>query len=578
MRPRAASPLLAALVAQTPPRLLKKLDSDPALADSWTWHQDGRVVTSTGETVSITTAAGILESLEDLTCSCLLAPRCLHRLAVLSVLPPAEAPDREPAEGHSKPEVGSGEAPLSETQREAAALLWSVASRLLEAGGSACGVVMQGELLRAGFACRECGLYRAHASTQRVLDGVRALRAGNQEFSLESWMEGLREMLLVAHQLHGRGESSQLWKGTARRRYDPVGNLKLWGLFTEPVLTASGYAGVVTWLCDEKLRLFQLSDVAPGDFERVRAAYRSGAPLAGASHSMLGRQQILLQSASASQEGRLGLGQGVKAALSQASSWESPELQPLWQPGPTTESDLRFFEGEVLGSERDALVVSAPAGPLRLLPPSEGELPGRDNLSLLSRRPGQSWRWIARLHPRLPRTATALAVSCQTKPEWNGRCNLGCDRLHASFFPDLEPRARQLELPQPARAFEELERALQRVALAGRAAATANPDLLRRWKERGQTTCAILWSELVAAAEQGERDLLGLWRPVEPEAVARRWLALATYHQAANDNWRRAVTGPAASQGVLTFRTSSYLASRCCSGSAYGDDVYPDVH
>lgn len=541
MKPQASPTLLAALAAETPPRLLKKLDSDPAMAESWAWHSDGRVITSGGETVTIATTDGVLQSLEGLTCSCLLAPRCLHRLAVLSLLQPAQGGSA------SQDQQGPGleaaaEGPLTEGQAAAAAQLWQAATRLLQGGGAGCGVVAQGELLRVAFGCRERGLYRAHASALRVLDGVRALRAGQAEFSLESWTEALREMLLVAHQLHARGASDRAWVGTARRRYEAAGNLKLWGLFSEPVLSATGYAGVVTWLCDEKGRLFQLSDVAPGDAERVRAAYRSGAPLAGVPHWQLGRHQVLIQNATLSPEGRLGLGQGVKGALSHPSIWDTPELEPLWQSGLSADGELCFLEGEVLGAEREALVIATPAGLMRLLPPSDGELPGRDNLSLLARRPGRHWRWIARLHPRRSRTATALAVANEAKPEWHGRCNLGCDRLHASFFEALEPGCRQLELPEVARPFEELERALQRVALAGRGAATENPELMRRWEERGQSTCALLWRALVEAAERGERDLLGLWRPTHPETVAERWLALTAYHQAANDSWRRSST------------------------------------
>ena len=130
-------------------------------------------------------------------------------------------------------------------------------------------------------------------------------------------------------------------------------------------------------------------------------------------------------------------------------------------------------------------------------------------------------------------------MSSQARPEWHGRCNLGCDRLHASFFEGLEPASRQLELAHTARPFEELERALQRVALAGRGAATESPELVRRWQERGMGSCVRLWNALVQAARRGERDLLGLWRPTHPEGLAERWLALAVYHQAANDGWRR---------------------------------------
>ena len=39
--------------------------------------------------------------------------------------------------------------------------------------------------------------------------------------------------------------------GVGRRRYQPVGGLQLHGLASEAVATASGYAGVTTWLVDQ---------------------------------------------------------------------------------------------------------------------------------------------------------------------------------------------------------------------------------------------------------------------------------------------------------------------------------------
>lgn len=542
MKPRAHPALLSQLAAQISPRLLKKLDADPQVALGWSWHDDGRVETSGGETVTLTLTDGCLSSLDDLSCSCLLAPKCLHRLAVLSVLEPDTGEDssagddgKEAASDVPSPLPSEG---LTSSQSEAVEGLWRVAVAFLQGGGQSCGVVGQGELLRAGFACREAGLYRAHASAVRVAQGARALRADEPSFSLETWTEAVGEMLLVAHQLR-RGQTDTEWLGTARRRYDAVGNLKLWGLFSEPVLTATGYAGVVTWFADARGRLYQLPDVAPGEAERVRQAYRAGHPLNGVSlaHRELSRTRMLLQGATASADGRLGSGQKVQGTTSGASLWSDLDLSPLWEKGPASPTDLIFVHGEVLGAERDVLLLRTERGLLRLTSPSQGDLPGRDNLALLARSPGRSYRFVARLHPRQALTATALAFGADRVEEWNGRCNLGCDRMHASHFEEIASRALELELPEEPRPFDELFRGLQRVALVGRSAARDNPELGRLWQSRGQTTAAGLWQNLVQASHQGERNLLGLWQPTEAEQFSLCWLALHVYLQTAGHRW-----------------------------------------
>lgn len=542
MKPRAHPALLAQLASEISPRLLKKLDAEPQVALGWAWREDGSVETSGGEIVTLALRDGCLTSLDDLGCSCLLAPKCLHRLAVLAVLEPDEGGAEEGSEvGGDDDSVVASPPPsdaLSSSQNEAVEGLWRIAVGFLQGGGQSCGVVGQGELLRAAFACREAGLYRAHASVVRVAQGARSLRADEPSFSLEAWTEAVGEMLLVAHQLR-RGETDLEWLGTARRRYDEVGNLKLWGLFSEPVLTATGYAGVVTWFADSRGRLFQLSDVAPGEGERVRQAYQGGHPLNGVSlaHRELSRTRLLIQRATASSDGRLGAGQKVQGTTSGASLWSDSDLSNLWEKGPASPSDLIFVQGEVLGAERDALVLRTARGVLRLTPPSQGDLPGRDNLSLLSRLPGRSYRWIARLHRGQAFSATALAVEADRVEEWNGRCNLGCDRLHASHYEDLSARPLQLELPEEPRPFEELQRGLQRVALAGRGAARADDSLIRLWESRGQSNAAQLWRALIQAANSGERNLLGLWQPTEPDSFALSWLALHVYLDSGGQRW-----------------------------------------
>ena len=55
-RPKIAADVSAALTAAIPPRLVKKLDAEPTLAEKWTWTVAG-VTTDKGETVKFTLTA-----------------------------------------------------------------------------------------------------------------------------------------------------------------------------------------------------------------------------------------------------------------------------------------------------------------------------------------------------------------------------------------------------------------------------------------------------------------------------------------------------------------------------------------
>lgn len=84
-RPRIAAGLLASITGAVPPRLQKKLDENPKVADSWTWSEQGDqvvVTTDKGERVLLSPGAGAIEEPQQIACTCLLSPRCLHILAV----------------------------------------------------------------------------------------------------------------------------------------------------------------------------------------------------------------------------------------------------------------------------------------------------------------------------------------------------------------------------------------------------------------------------------------------------------------------------------------------------------------
>ena len=268
-------------------------------------------------TVTLVTVAAVVRTAADALCRCLLAPNCLHRMAVLALAPvddaaapppaadrpvdPAAGPPAGPVPGASadaaadpSADVGAAAAggpaapaldgaaramaarsELTARQRIAADGLWQVAVDALAAGTVGCGVVLRTALLRAVHEARANGLHRAAASGTRVAARLRAARAAEPQYRLADLTDDLCELLAVSRRLRGdrppAGELGPLL-GTARRAYDPQAGLRLYGLCAVPVVTDSGYAGVVTYLVDRTGRVWTVADLAPGDVARAAGA------------------------------------------------------------------------------------------------------------------------------------------------------------------------------------------------------------------------------------------------------------------------------------------------------------------
>lgn len=535
-RPQICGALLSELTAAAPKRLVRKLDREPAQAEAWSWTAVGagevEVTTPRGERVRLRGAR--LSELEQIACSCLLAPRCLHVLAVISLLELSSGDD-EPAE-REVPEASSGEqepAPveerprLSQTQRAAAREAWRAGGELLQSGGASAGALLQAELLRAVHSSRVEGLPRLAASGLRVVRAIRQLRseaagAGARELpsALEAWLE-------TAWRLQRSETPGPEWIGRARRRYGQAGTLRLRGVLSEAIVTATG-AGVVTLLVSEDSESpawFSLANVRPGPPSRAEAAYAGPIGIADLAtpHRELSRGGLRLTRATASAEGRLGSGQEVRAAPGPGAPWAESlagAFGVAWEAQlararaslalPPAErragADLVFGSGLVLGREGRALWVTATERTLRLLPPRGPASPGAPSrgertLGLLARAPGLELSWIARLEapgatPTLRLLACGVPVGAGvgvgvgnsaeevleegaqspagTSPawclpeDWLGRVNVGLDPLEAHHLGRLAPRAREVapepESPSPLRG---LERRLQRLVLGG---------------------------------------------------------------------------------------------------------------
>lgn len=378
--PPVAPDVLAAAVEQLSARLRKKLDAAiTGCADRASATTDGSIEVRFGEDATVTLRpgpSGIIAHAEQAVCTCLLAPRCLHRAAVLGAAPLADGQGDEPdagggadpgtgGAGHpgtgeadgpgagARGEVGTGEvpvgaapdaapgltgphagpapAPLTPAQLHAAIALWSAAAEALSAGVTAGGAVVQAELLRAAHTARLAALARAEAAALRVVRGLRAARERSEGQRLGDLADAFRELLAGAALLCS-GSAGAGAAGSVRRAYEQGGSLRVYGLCREPVLSATGYGGVTTHLVGADGAGYTVSDVRPGGLARAKGAGAASVALGGATldHAGLARGGLRIVGATVSADGRLGAGRGVSATPLRGVDWSEEPVAALF--------------------------------------------------------------------------------------------------------------------------------------------------------------------------------------------------------------------------------------------------------
>ncbi|WP_328930520.1 SWIM zinc finger family protein [Streptomyces sp. NBC_00190] len=603
--PPVAPEVLAEAVEQLSARLRKKLDAaTEGCAALAVRTADGEVVLGFGEDAVVTLRpgpTGAVTLAEQAACTCLLAPRCLHRAAALGAAPLADAgpsadagppppvpegrtaasePDAvsvsvSVSEGEPEPE-SRPEATLTDAQLHAAHALWQAAAEALAAGATAGGAVVQAELLRAAHTARLAGLPRAEAAALRVVRGLRAARERRAAQRLGDLTTAFRELLRTAALL-AAGSASPALTGTSRRAYAPGGSLQVYGLCREPVLSATGYGGVVTHLLAPDGAGYSVSDVRPGGLARARGAGSASVALGGAAldHAGLARGGLRIAGATVSPEGRLGAGGGVQATPLRGTPWSEGPAAALFA-RPAAEAVARALaeadeaEPALLGCDvtvvgaagEDLLVREArPDGPLLRLRPAHPhpELPHTENLRRLASYPGLTLRILGR--PDLDRAATLRPLAVGPVPgaehtlrlpeEWLGRADLGYDRLQGGHFP---PRT-ACPAPEPASVGPDpladsplwrVRRLLETGVAGGRRAvaeAARGTEPLAAYgplRRAGLTAGAELATALAAEADRRPRDVFGRLADSSAEAYARAWLAAAAYLAAAERSLVRA--------------------------------------
>ncbi|MFG2874801.1 hypothetical protein ACGFYU_07280 [Streptomyces sp. NPDC048337] len=579
--PPVAPEVLAEAVENLTARLRKKLDATTeSCAANAARAADGSVTVRFGEDAVVTLSPGpegTIAGAEQAVCSCLLAPRCLHRAAALGAAPLA---DTAPASAAAEPAAAepvtaepAGPAPLTGAQLGAAAALWQAAAEALAAGVTAGGAVVQAELLRAAHTARLAGLPRAEAAALRVVRGLRAARDRQAAHRLGDLTTAFRELLHTAGLL-AAGSADPALTGTARRAYAPGGSLQVYGLCREPVLSATGYGGVVTHLLAPDGARYSVSDVRPGGLARARGAGSASVALGGATldHAGLARGGLRIVGATVSPEGRLGAGREVRATPLRGTPWTGEPAAALFarpaaeavaeafarrQTDPEgAEAGLLGCEVTVVGAAGEHLLAreARPGAPLLRLRPAHPhpELPHTENLRRLASYPGLRLRVLGR--PDLDRAATLRPLAVGPVPdaeytlrlpaEWLDRADLGYDRLQGAHFP---PR-RADPAPEGAPAAPDpladsplwrVRRLLETGVAGGRRAvaeAARGTEPLAAYgplRRAGLTAAAELAAALAAEADRRPRDAFGRLADPSADAYAWAWLASATHLAAA---------------------------------------------
>lgn len=562
----------AELVGALSPRLRKRLDAGIAKLVARPVVRDGdtvRIAVDDETDVVLHAPGGTVSGVDAIRCGCLLAPDCLHRAAAASAAPvaedtsdteapespeeaeapraraastagPTKAKETEPA-GEAAPETATGD------QRAAARTVFDAVAAVLEAGTDGAGAVLQAELLRAAHSARLAGLPRAAAGAISVVTGVRAARSADAGYRLGDLTDALAGVLAVAHRIpDATGPELSELRGTVRQPYRPDGSLRLYGLLSEPVLTATGYAGAVTWTADAEGRLFTVSDVAPGGPARATGAADRAVRIGDTAltHRELSRAGLAVSGATVSPTGRLGAGAAVRAVRAPGAAWRDEPLDRLWAV-PVAEQvaraldggqDLLFLEVTLLGTVRetsgDRLLADCAGVPVRLATAHDSPaLPYRDNLRLLAAARGSRLRIVARLVPGpLPR---ALLLATEHPTDTAARVDLGLDRLqHADLPTDAAAPATSAIAAGDEAPLHLLRRRVHQSVSGGRPVLSfsrSGSGDSTRLRRAGLATAADLLDDLQAAAADRSRDAFGRLLPADTDRFARAWLAAAVY-------------------------------------------------
>ncbi|MFH8440436.1 hypothetical protein ACH4D3_04255 [Streptomyces sp. NPDC018026] len=565
--PPVAPEVFAATVEGLSTRLRGRLDAavESLAATPVDAAEDGTYGIRCGEDALVTLepgASGTITSPDQARCTCLLAPRCLHRAATLGAAPVADPAPPAGTAPPTAPVVLPASGP-SAGQVRAAEALWTAAAAVLAAGVTAAGAVARAELLRAAHTARLAGLHRAQGAALDVVRHLRDARDPQGAHRVQRPAESaaaLRELLLVTHRLKAADPDPELI-GAVHHNHRPDGPLRLYGVCREPVVGPGGLGGVLTHLVDDAGRWYTLRDVAPGGPERARRAGTAHVAVRSflSDHERLSRGGLVVAGAVVAPDGRLLAEPGVRATFAAGRPWAGFEPVAVagagtgtgaWSAAPLTGCDV-----EIVAADGEAVLArvgtgDGPGPTVRLAPAHRHPaLAHTANLRRLGACPGLRVRVLGRVDPDRVTTLRPLAVgpvpgagaaTLRFPQEWRDRADLGYDRLCDAHFPAAAPGP----APAPLAAADAgpLDPPLRRVrdlvelAVTGGRRAAAEPArdgdrgahaaALRRG---GFATGADLFAALGTVAARRPRDAFGRPAGDDLDQYAAQWLAAAVY-------------------------------------------------
>ncbi len=553
--PAAEPGLVAEVLEALPVRLRKKLDGGVDTG-AWIVTEDCAVMGA----ASVRFASKVIASLSDVTCDCLLAPKCLHLASFLSVCRTAgETPvdlagpalvvlEAQGAGLSAAPSV------LSAAQEAIVAEGSLLASRLLYSGLDRSDALNYAAVLKLVHRSRATGLHRLGRH------GAMLARSLPQHAEMETRrdrrMLALLDFSLALHLLarsHSQATVSPTLLGTARQTQRDVPAMKLQGVYCEPIISAGGYNGCVTHLRSGDGGSWSVSKFIQNrsgftELADARSATRSSyaqAPDLGrisVPQQDLCRGGLQVSNATASRSGRLGAGAKVQAIALPGERW------PDWwfrdtagHPGQGEPGDVppdQFLEGETIGTKDGQLVIATPRGQRILHPlPAAEALGAVESFRLLGLNPGIHLRAVTRKE-----SGRTYLLACEFRPaevllpdRLKQRFMPGLDKLDPSSFLRSEVSGEPAGVPvtEPFNpnfpGIEVLNGWLERTAVYGHSALPAsNPALVRDitflYRHGGYHSSKLL-DELQLSAHSPLRDFDGTVLP-NPASLHRAWLRL----------------------------------------------------
>ncbi|BBM85374.1 hypothetical protein [Candidatus Uabimicrobium amorphum] len=328
-RPTITQLLLADFTENLPRRIRKRIEKSPQAAENWKWNRDGdNVVIESEKGERITLCGEVLKEPEQVTCSCLLTPRCYHVFACLAVLEVTDDATQKVAQPEAPEFNTNKDVAISEEQYDAGVAALDTLSEILAGGCCNAGLILEAKLLRIIHRAKSVSLHRLAANTTYLYKQMQNVK----DKKPHDVVGAMRESLLTAHILTTKETCEVKWIGIGRRSYREIDQRKLFGIFSLPIISDSGYTGVSTWFTDEDHNLWSINSVQPGTREEIYTYYHSAPDLGDLSmtHHHLSRSQIFIKNARASFDHRLSAHKNAKAVSGGACSWDTPLIKKLW--------------------------------------------------------------------------------------------------------------------------------------------------------------------------------------------------------------------------------------------------------